>query len=172
MFTVAGDFPDADVFMEDRHIGNLFELHSIELASHPEHAFAKVLKLEVLLHFLGIEVVFGLTDFLGIIAIVPRRDLDPGFFLVGNRLHRGDFLIDLCGRGWPHFQHQVHGGLRIASDGLLDRAMCKALIAEDLRAFGAQRHDLRDHVVIVILIAIVAARIIGAPDFLTQGAVV
>ena len=106
MFAVAAlDLVHGNVGLEDAQAGNRREGEAVNLASGEEHRLADVVELEVRLHLIEVEVVFCLADLLGIIAIVPRRDLEAAARDFGahvdERLHHRDVGVDLRHRRLP-----------------------------------------------------------------------
>ncbi len=165
-----GHFPDADIGVEDRHgaVGDLFKLEAEELAGHIEHRFAQVLDVEVLLHFLGVQVVFGLTHLFHVVAVIPRLDRDVVATLVCERLHLCDFLFDAGDGGRPDRLHQLQRALGRAGHAVLEAPLGVIVVAQQFNALVTQLQDFGDDGVVVVLVAIVAAIVIGAPDFLAQ----
>ena len=124
----------------------------------PEHAFANLLELQVGFHLAFVEIVFRLAHLLGIEAIVPWRDPDPGALGVSDLLHIGDFLAHARREGRPHLQQQVHDGVGGFRHLIVGDPVGECGIAEQLCFLGAQLQDFGDGDVVVMRVAIVAAR--------------
>ncbi len=154
--------------MRDGHVLDRRELEAEELAGHPEHALAQLLELQVGLHLVLVEVVLRLAHLLGVVAVVPGRDLDPGALLVGDRLHVGDLFVDARHRRRPDRLHQLHGPLGASAMAFSRRQWAWVGVAEQPGALGAQLQDLGDDRVVVVGVAVVAAAVVGAPDLLPQ----
>ena len=179
-----GHLVDRDVGMEDRHPavlrradGNGGELEAEQLPGDEEHSLDQLVELQVLLHLVGVEVVPVATHLLGVVAVVPRLDGDAGApcfrrLRVGDRLHVGDLLGDAGGRGGPDGLHELEGAIGRLGHAVLELPVGVGVVAQQADALGAQRQDLGDHGVVVVLVAVVAARVVGAPHLLTQGTLV
>ncbi len=159
---------DDDVGMVDGHALDGREAEAEELARHPEHPLPQLVELQVGLHRVLVEVVLRLADLLGVVAIVPRGDPDPGALLVGDRLHVGDLLVDAGHRRRPDRLQERHGPGRGLRHRVLEPPVGVGLVAEQLRPLGAQGQDLGDDGVVVLRVAVVATVHEGTPGLLPQ----
>ncbi len=142
-----------------------------QLAGDEEHRLAQLVELQVLLHLVRVEVVLGLAHLLRVVTVVPGLDGDV-VLTVGDRLHVGDLLPYLPDCRGPYCLQELEG-----SPGLLRHPVCelplgKIVKAQETHTFVAQRQDLGDDGVVVVLVAVVAAGVVGAPDLLAQLALV
>ncbi len=169
MLAVRGfDFEHANVRCCGRQAMHLDELKAKELTGGPEHAFAQLVELQIGLHLVHVEVVLRLAYFFGVVTVVPGFDREPRMFLVGDRLHVGDFLVDARNSGGPHLHHHLERVLRRFRHFLIERVVRVRRIAEELGAFGAQREDFRDDLLVVVRVVVVAAMVEGRPHLLAQ----
>ncbi len=169
------DLEHADIGMGDRYGagGNRREVEVEQLPGDPEHPFAQLLELQVRFHLVGVEVVLGGADLLGVEAVVPRLDLDfrravRGALLVGDRLHVGDLLVDSRDRRRPDRLHQPHRVLGRLRHRVLEAPVGMRRVAEQLGPRRTQLQDLRDQLVVVVRVAVVAATHERAPGLLAQ----
>ncbi len=163
------DLIDRHVGVVDRQAVHLGEGEAVHLAGAPEHGAADVVELQVRLHLVHVDVVLRLAHLLGVVAIVPRRDLDAGMLLVGDGLHVGHLLVHARDRRRPHPQHQAHG--RVGGLGHLVLELPGGVVGEahQLGLLGPQRQDARDDGLgVVVGVLVVAAGVEGAPDLLAQ----
>src|SRR6185503_8023717 len=91
---LVGDFPNANVRVSYRNVCDWREIEIEELTGDPENTFTQFLELEIWFDFVLVQIVFRLADLLHVVAIVPWLDLDLRAFLVGERLHVRNFLVN------------------------------------------------------------------------------
>ena len=165
---LVGHFPNADIRMEDgdRAGGDGCEVEAEQLARNEEHRLAQLVELQVGLHLFAIERVLRLANFLRIVAIVPRLDGDVGALGLRQRLHVGDFFLRANDSRAPDGFHQRGRGGGVRRHVVLQLPVGIGRKAQQVHPLVPQLQDLRDHRVVVMLVAIVAARIVIAPDLL------
>ena len=145
------DSPDPHVGMVDGHfpgIGRL-KLQSEQLAGREEHRLAEVVELQVGCDLALVEVVLRPADFFSVEAVVPRGDLDPCPFRIGDGLHVGHLLADSRHGGLPDRLHQFHGTFGRLGHRVFQPPVGVGRVAEQLGAAGPQREDRGDSAVVV-----------------------
>ena len=148
---------DRHVGMEDRHAFDLLEGEAVQLARREEHGLADVVQLEVGLELVEIEVVLGLAQLLGVVAVVPGGELVAAVLGVHQLLHRRHVHLHLGDGGGDRLGQEVHGVLRILGHGVGEVPVRIGRIAVELRPFGPKLQDLGDHGIVVV-----GARVIPA----------
>ncbi len=161
-------FPNANIRMGHGNIRDRRKVEIKELAGDPEDALAQLLELQVWFDFVLVQIEFRLAHFLHVVTIIPWFDLDLRAFLVGERLHVCNFLVDARDRRLPNGFHQLHRLFRSFCHRILETPVRVCRVAEQLRAFGAQLKNLGDDRVVVVFAAVVAAIDEHAPRFFTQ----
>src|SRR5690606_17948644 len=127
-----------------------------------------LLQLQVLLDFVGVEVVLRFSNLFGVVAVVPGLDGDVGAFLLSNGLHVGDFFADARDGGRPNLHQQFHGRFGSLGDLFLNGAVSEGRVALQLGSLGTQFENFGNAFLVVVLIAVVSAAVVGAPDLLAQ----
>ena len=94
----------------------------------------------------------------------------PWPFRVGDRLHVGDLLADARQRRRPHRLHEPEGPRRVARHAVGELPGGVVGMSEQPHPLVPEPQDLGDDGVVVVLVAVVAARDEGAPHLFTEGA--
>ena len=162
---------DGDVLLVDgdrgrgRHLG---EREAVELPRRPEHPLPELVELEVELHLVHVEVVLRLADLLGVVAVVPRSDLELRVLLVRDGLHVVDLLVYARDGGGPDLHHQAHRLLGRLGHRVVEAPVGVRREAEELGALCPQAEDLGDALAVVVRVLVVAAAVVRPPDLLAQ----
>ena len=151
------DFPNANIRMIDRKIRNRRERKIEQLTGNPEHTFAKFFKLQIRLHFIRIQIVLCFANLFRIVTVIPRLDLDTGFFLVGQCLHVSDLFVNTGDGGFPHRHHQFHRAFRGLCHFVRQPPMGVCWKPEQFRPFGPKLENLAYDPVVVVFVAIVTS---------------
>ena len=109
-----------------------------------------------------------MADFLGVEAVIPWRDFNIRAVFIGNGLHVRDFFFDPCNGGRPNRFHKLDCALWRLSHAVFEAPLGIIVIAEQGDALITQLKDFGDDGIVIMLIAIISARIISLPDFLAQ----
>ena len=161
--SVRGDSPGAELIRAIRKIARCQQrlvtigIEIEKLTGDPEHCLAHLIELQVRFDLVLVQVELCLPHFLHIKAIIPGLDLDLCTFIVGKRLHVGDFLLNATHRRGPDLFHQFHRVFRRLSHRVLEAPMRMRRISEQLCTFVTKLHDLRDHLIVISRISVISA---------------
>ena len=160
--------PRHHVGMPGRDVLAALEGEAEQLVGGVERRIDDVVELEVRLHRRFVDVAADLAQLLGVVAPVPRRDLEVAALLPHQLLHGVAVGERARARRRPDPIEQVAHRVRRLRHGVVEPVVREGLVAEELRALGAQRHHLGDHRLVVGRAALVAARDPGAERLFAQ----
>ena len=145
--------------MEHGHdaLGDRHEREPEEPLGHEEHAVAESVELEIGRDLGLVEVILRLADLLGVIAVVPRSDLDAGGVGVGEGLHVGDFLANPGDCRLPDGLHQFDRPLGRLGHRVFESPVGVGREPQELRPLRPQGEDLRHRRLVVGGVSLVAA---------------
>ena len=166
------DLPDAHIRVIDRQVLAGRELQAPELVGDEELRLQHLVELEVGLELVLVEIEARLADLLGVVAPVPALQLEPAALGVDQRLHVGAFLEGALARRLPDALDQVARRRRRLRHAVGEHEVRMGREAEQLGAFGAQRHHLADDLAVVPLVAVGTTGGPGLEGLLAQRAVV
>ncbi len=162
------DFPDPDIRMPDRDIPALRKTQPEQAVSGVERGLDHMVEREIRLDRRVVEIGTALPQLFGIVAPVPRRQREIAALLRHNRL-QGVAIGERAGpRRLPDPLQQAAHGLRRLGHRILQPIGGEGRKAQQLRALLAQAKDLDNDLVIVVGIAIVAARDKGLEHLFAQ----
>ena len=153
--------------MPDRHLDRM-ERQPEQLLRAVERRLDHAVELEVRLHLGLVEIAAPRAKLLGVVAPVPRRDLEVAALLRDQLLQRVAVGERGLARRLPDLFQQAAHRLRRLGHGVVEPVLREGRIAEQLGALDPQRNHLGDDRLVVGLVAFVAARDPGAERLLAQ----
>ena len=160
--------PDPHVGMPDRNVLALMEGDAEQARRAVERGSDHVVEGEIGLDRGVVEVGALAAQLLGVVAPVPRREGEVAALLRDQRLQRVAIGQRPRPCRAPDPLQQVADRLRRPGHGVLEAIGGEGRIAEQPRAFLPQRQDFDDGGVVVVGVAVVAARREGLEDLLAQ----
>ncbi len=154
--------------MPDRNILALGEGQPEQPARRVEGGRDHVAECEIRLDGAVGEIGPALAQLLGVVAPVPRRELEIAALFLDQRLQRraiGQSPLPRLGPDPP--QKAPHRGRRLGH-GVLQLVVGEGVVAQQPGIFVAQPHRLGNDSIVVVCVVVVAARDEGAPDLLAQ----
>ena len=158
-------------------IRNGLELQAVEARCGREDPLTHVLHLEVRHHGILIQVILRLADAFCIVEPVPGFDLAAGGQQAGGHIGVHHLLhVEHLGFGLPDGvfhnigQEGIHGH-RSLGHLVAENEGGGSIVTQQIRLFNLQAQDVEHNLLVVVLIAVVAARGIRAEHRLAAGAV-
>ena len=155
------------VGMPDRHVDRL-EGQAVQPLRAVERRLDDAVEREIRLGLGLVEVAAADAKLLGVVAPVPRRELEVAALLRDQLLQCVAVGERSLARRRPDLLQQAAHRLRRLRHGVVEAIVRKRRVAEQFRPLGAERHGLGDDRLVVGLAAGVAARDPGAERLLAE----
>ena len=154
--------------MVDGQVAALGEAHAEQLARHVEGRGDDAVELQIGLDLEIVDIEGGLAHLLGVVAPVPRGELEVAAFGLCGLLQLGALLARAGARRPPYLHQQLAHGRGRLRHRELERRLRRRLEAQQPRPLGAQTQDLSHDLAVVRLAAVGAAHDPGVERLLAQ----
>ena len=151
---------------------DLGELDSIELVGNVKGAVDDIVDHEVLPHLLLVDVVPRPADLLGVVAPVPRLELEVEA-VGGDGLLQSFGLVTSDTERWvPEIFQELIDRFRVLGHPPFEYAIGMGVVTQELRLLGAKGQNLGQDRLVVKLVAVVTTHDVGVEDLLAKLAIV
>ena len=157
--------------MRKRNAVNLCEGYTVELVGEEEHTVANILELEVRTKFVFIHRILCLLRLVGIITPVPPHGFEVLAFLADFCLDVLEFFVCLLHYRGPHLVEERTYSFCSLCHACFESECSIVVVAHELCLLDACFYKATNHLLVVILIAVVATVGIAFIHLLTEVAI-